>query len=171
LSTTPTKSPEVPRLLKTHGDLFDKHFFLDLDEQSAVLKAHQLIEMVVRDFCYGSVRHPDQLRNLKLSFNQIVGVARSFMFLATPGIEHYWGMVLQLNQLRNLMAHELEPDQKKIDKHRSALISVSGQHTLNESLSWLCGAMSSLLYVSLELHKYSLRPNDGATPSEDSTSQ
>lgn len=44
MSTTPTDPPEIARLMQTHGDLFDKHFSHKLDEQSAVLKAHLLIE-------------------------------------------------------------------------------------------------------------------------------
>ena len=54
MSTTPSENFEVPQLLKTHGDLFSKHFSSELDEQAAVLKAHLLIEGVIRDFCYQS---------------------------------------------------------------------------------------------------------------------
>ena len=60
MSTTPTELPELARLMQTHGDLFDKHFSHNLDEQSAVLKAHLLIEGVVRDFAYSSVPNPER---------------------------------------------------------------------------------------------------------------
>ena len=150
MSTTPSENFEVPQLLKTLGDLFSKHFSSELDEQAAFLKAHLLIEGVIRDFCYQSVRHPDHLRGLRLTFQQIVGLARSFMHFDS-GTERLWGMVNQLNKLRNLMAHELEPDQTKSDKCRDALITASGSATLNDSLSYLCGAMHALLYVSLEI--------------------
>ncbi len=65
--------------------------------------------------------------------------------------EHYWVMVNQLNKLRNLMAHELEPDQAKSDNCRDALVTASGDTTLNGSLAYLCGAMHALVYVSLEI--------------------
>lgn len=67
------------------------------------------------------------------------------------GTERLWGMVHLLNKLRNLMAHELEPDQTKSDKCRDALITAPGSATLNDSLSYLCGAMHAPLYVSLEI--------------------
>ena len=144
------------RLLQTHGDLFDKHFSEDLDEQSAVLKAHLLIEGVIRDFSYRSVRNPEHLRGSRLNFHQIVALARSLICLTGPGVDCFWGMIDQLNRLRNLMAHELEPDQAKFDKCRKALMSLSGTTTLNKSLSYLCGGMNSLLTVSLELQKREL---------------
>ncbi|MCK1789666.1 hypothetical protein [Pseudomonas violetae] len=151
--TEPTEIPEMMRLLQKHGDLFDKYFSEDLDEQSAVLKAHLLIEGVIRDFSYRSVRNPQHLRGSRLNFHQIVALARSLIFFTTPGLDCYWGMIDQLNKLRNLMAHELEPDQAKFDKCRKALMSLSGSDTLNGSLSFLCGGMNSLLTVSLELQK------------------
>ncbi|WP_192563846.1 hypothetical protein [Pseudomonas gozinkensis] len=151
MSATPTdENFEGPQFLKTHGDLFSKHFSSKLDEQSAVLKAHLLIEGVIRDFCYQSVRNPDHLRGLRLTFQQIVGLARSFMPV-NSATEHYWVMVNQLNKLRNLMAHELEPDQAKSDNCRDALVTASGDTTLNGSLAYLCGAMHALVYVSLEI--------------------
>jgi hypothetical protein len=156
MSTTPTELPEMARLFQTHGDLFDKHFSEDLDEQSAVLKCHLLIEGVIRDFSYSSVRNPEHLRGMRLNFQQIVGIARSLMFLTAPGLDRYWGMIDQLNKLRNLMAHELEPDQAKFEKCRKALISLSGTTTVNKSLSFLCGGMNALLTVSLELQRREL---------------
>ncbi|KIK82981.1 hypothetical protein [Pseudomonas sp. W15Feb9B] len=160
MSATPTdENFEGPQFLKTHGDLFSKHFSTELDEQAAVLKAHLLIEGVIRDFCYKSVRNPDHLRGLRLTFQQIVGLARSFMPM-NSGTEHFWGMVNQLNKLRNLMAHELEPDQTKSDKCRDALITASGRSSLNGSLAYLCGVMHALIYVSLEIQARELLSED-----------
>ena len=156
MSTTPTEIPEMMRMVQTHGDLFEKHFSNDLDEQSAVLKAHLLVEGVIRDFCYKSVRNPKHLRGMRLTFQQIVGIARSFIVLTGPGYDLFWNMVEHLNKLRNLMAHELEPDQAKQDKCRKELISLSGLTTLNGSLSYLCGGLNTLLAVSLELQRRKL---------------
>lgn len=160
MSITPAAEINVPHLLKKHGDLFDKHLSPDLDEETAVLKAHLLVEGAIRDFCYGSVRRPNHLRELRLNFPQIVGLARSLMFIDSKGTDRYWSMVNQLNKLRNLMAHELEPDTVKSDKCRSALIQTSGQSTLIDSLSYLCGAIHSLIYASLELHRREHLPED-----------
>ncbi|MGY2962805.1 hypothetical protein ACVWZP_003754 [Pseudomonas sp. TE36184] len=156
MSTTPTEPPEIARLMQMHGDLFDKHFSHKLDEQSAVLKAHLLIEGVIRDFNYRSVQNPEHLRGIRLTFQQVVGIARSLMVIKGAGRNSLWDMTDQLNKLRNLMAHELEPDQVKQDKCRKALMSLSGTATLNESLSFLCGGMNALLMVSLELRKREL---------------
>jgi len=156
MSTIPTDVPEMLWLLQKHGDLFDKHFSEDLDEQSAVLKAHLLLEGVIRDFSYRAVRNPKYLRESRLTFQQIAALARSLMFFSDSTTDRHWGMIDDLNKLRNLMAHELEPDQVKFDKYRNALISASGAATLNKSLSFLCGAMNALLTVSLELQKREL---------------
>lgn len=151
--TTSTEDPShISQLMKKHGALFSKHFSSTLDEQTAVLKAHLLIENIIRDFCYSSVRHPEHLRTSRLSFHQIVGLARSLMFLDSPAIDTFWGMVNQLNLLRNLMAHELEPNEDKIEACKKALMSAAKLSSLNGSLSYLCGVMHSLLPVSLELH-------------------
>ena len=156
MSTTPTEISEMMRMMQTHGDLFEKHFSIDLDEQTAVLKAHLLVEGVIRDFSYKSVRNPEHLRGMRLTFQQIVGIARSFIVLTGPGYDRYWNMIDRLNKLRNLMAHELEPDQAKQDKCRKELISLSGLTTLNGSLSYLCGGLNTLLVVSLELQRRKL---------------
>lgn len=156
MSTTPTEIPEMMRMMQTHGDLFEKHFSVALDEQSAVLKAHLLIEGVLRDYCYKSVRNPEHLRGMRLTFQQIVGIARSFIVFNKPGVDHFWSMIDHLNKLRNLMAHELEPDQAKQDKCRKELISLSKLTTLNAGLSYLCGGLNALLAVSLELQRREL---------------
>lgn len=152
MSNNPYELPEMMRMMQSHGDLFTKHFSGGLDDQTAVLKAHLLIEGVIRDFVYKSVPNPEHLRGVRLTFQQVVGIARSFMRLTGPGVDKLWKMIDHLNKLRNLMAHELEPDQAKQDKCRNELISLSGQPTLNESLSFLSGGMNALLSVSLELH-------------------
>lgn len=139
-----------------------------MDDQTAVLKAHLLVEGLIRDFCFQSVRNPSYLRDLRLNFHQVVQLARSFMVFESPAFDKYWGMVNTLNQLRNLMAHELEPDQARFEKCRKALIAAAAQEqaTLNQSLAFLCGAMNSLLPVALELHRKMSRRYDEADPAD-----
>lgn len=143
-----------------HGDLYDKHFLPDCDEQTAVLKAHLLIEELLRDFCYESVRFPKHLQQARLSFSQVIHLTRALCVLQEPSFDFMWGMLSQLNKLRNFMAHELEPDATKSTACRDALCkaatanriaSNSPAMDLSGSLSYLCGALSAMLQVSLAI--------------------
>jgi|SynMetStandDraft_1070027.scaffolds.fasta_scaffold05596_2 hypothetical protein len=155
--------------MKTHGDLFDKHLLPDLDDQTALLKAHLLIEEMLRDFCYKSVRSPEHLRKARLNFTQVTKLARSLCAFDSAQLGHVWGMVKLVNDLRNFMAHELEPDVIKFETCRDSLIKSSGLKQtesdgspvkrLAPSLSYLCGAMSAMLQVSLAIQF----PDDFAT--------
>ncbi len=103
--------------MQTHGDLFDKHFSHKLDEQSAVLKTHLLIEGVIRDFNYRSVQNPEHLRGIRLTFQQVVGIARSLMVIKGSGSNSLWDMTDQLNKAGSGGRGTLSPLDQGINEH------------------------------------------------------
>lgn len=150
---------------KKNEELFKKHFPGGLDEQSAVLKAHLLIESMLRDFCIGSIPNPAYLQQARLSFNQISLLARSLCDLPIPNLDYVWGLVAKLNSLRNLMAHELEPDQAKMISLRDSIVKVVNDHSKNPNVSfdsltravcYICGLIDALLQVTLAIKDNSI---------------
>ncbi|PNA07176.1 hypothetical protein C1X30_04530 [Pseudomonas sp. FW305-BF6] len=148
-----------------HGDLFSKHFDESVDEQTMILKAHLLVEEMLRDFCISSVVSPQHLLNARLSFSQTVHLAQALFVLPTAGL-YMWPLVKHLNKMRNLMAHELEPNAAKYDECHQAILSIvqnrvgndpdaSRYEKLGSCLSFLCGSLSAALQISLSMAKES----------------
>lgn len=102
-----------------HFVLSDKHLSEDLDELSLILKSHLLIEELLRDFCEHSVGQPKYLRDARLTFKQIFYLARSIYTLNVPRLEWTWGAVASLNDMRNLMAHAIEPNEKSMPRRKA----------------------------------------------------
>lgn len=161
-------SPEGPKVSDfghENSQRFDKHFPKGQDEESAVLKAHLIIESMLRDFCCRSLPDPKYLKEARLSYKQISLLARSLLTL--PGLEFIWTLVAKLNSLRNMMAHELEPDEEKMERLRSSFLTVITSQKRSESdyspndlqgaLSYTCGALSALLYVGLAMRNPDFR--------------
>jgi hypothetical protein len=73
-----------------------------------VLKGHLLIEEQLQGFLRAISRHPKSLDDARLNFMQTVHLAR-----ALGGLPHcdrsLWTLVVDLNKLRNRLAHRLEP--------------------------------------------------------------
>lgn len=112
-----------------HFVLAEKHLGEDLDELTIILKSHLLIEELLRDSCEYSVGHPKYLRDARLSFKQILCLARSIYTLNVPRLEWTWGALNSLNTIRNLMAHAIEPDEKKYGMARDVIIKEVMSHT------------------------------------------
>ncbi|MFE2005368.1 hypothetical protein ACFW6U_08225 [Pseudomonas guariconensis] len=158
--------PEIPELSSftdRHSELYDKHFPKGQDEESAVLKAHLLIESMLRDFCYRSLPDPEPVKEARLTFKQISLLARSLFLFPVDGLNYVWGLIAKLNLLRNMMAHELEPDPVKMEKLRTSYLTTISSNRLNtdpalfpsdlrEALSYTCGVLSAMLLVSLAMN-------------------
>jgi hypothetical protein len=143
-----------------HILLADKHLGADLDELTALLKSHLLIEELLRDFCGRSVGHPKYLRDARLSFKQILNLARSIYTLNVPRLDWTWGAVNSLNTMRNLMAHAIEPDEKKYGMARDVIIKEVMSHTslvapevptFQGAVSYLAGVFGGQLQAYLIL--------------------
>jgi len=150
----------LPEFMNKHGDLFDKHFPPDLDDESMILKAHLLVESLMRDFCTSSVPHPERLKEAKFQFHQVLSLARALCprdgkFLDLCDV--LWGVALNLNQLRNAMAHELEPDPQKIESRKKAIIDLVNKRrgrgqdiaSLRGCLEFALGALGAFFQVVL----------------------
>jgi hypothetical protein len=158
-------SPDTFEFMARHEALFAKHLDGELDEQALILKAHLLLEELLRDFCTRSVSHPNHLRKARLSFNQTVQLARSLCTLSNPAFDWAWSVVEHLNKMRNLMAHELEPDQAKFEECRKKIIAavlsaatpsdIESNANLKElrgSLSFSCGVMATVLQIGIAMN-------------------
>lgn len=140
-----------------HFALSDKHLSNALDDMTLILKTHLLLEELLRDFCESSLSHPKYLREARLTFKQILNLARSINTLNAPRLEWTWGAVGNVNTMRNLMAHALEPDERKFASSKEAVIKAVMSHTSSETptfqgaLSYLYGVLGGLLQASLIL--------------------
>jgi hypothetical protein len=72
-----------------------------------VLKGHLLVEAELERFLHAASRHPDQLNDARLSFVQKTCLVRAFG--GWPPEDSLWLFIIQLNVLRNRLAHRLEP--------------------------------------------------------------
>lgn len=142
-----------------HGDLFSKHFEKVLDDESAILKAHLLIEEMLRDFCLEVVPNPLFLRGARLTFKQTMLLARSLLNppVRDLNLDWVWNSLNQINKLRNMLAHELEPSHSKSDEIKQVIINICREErkgmlteapTFRGALSYLCGALHAILYIS-----------------------
>lgn len=78
------------------------------DPTYSVLKAHLLLEELLRAFIAKTLPHPEVLRGARLTFAQLLAVARSCCTRVSP--DHWmWKAIADLNKLRNMLSHEVEP--------------------------------------------------------------
>jgi hypothetical protein len=127
---TPSMIDVDPLYISTkHHSLVDKHLGDDLDELTLILKSHLLIEELLHDFCDSFVGRPKYLRDARLTFKQTLNLARSIYTLDAPRLEWTWGAVGCLNTMRNLMAHAIEPDEKKYASAKEVIVKGVMAHT------------------------------------------
>jgi hypothetical protein len=74
-----------------------------------VLKAHLLFEELLRDFLKKQLRHPEAIQGARLSFAQVLKLSQALA--STLDTDDWrWKALIELNRLRNSMAHEFESD-------------------------------------------------------------
>ncbi len=76
------------------------------DETLLILRTHLLVEERLRDVLARICRAPDELRAARLSFHQVLSVCRA---VVGRHDEPAWDFVARLNEVRNRMAHHLDP--------------------------------------------------------------
>jgi hypothetical protein len=76
------------------------------DTTLLILRTHLLIEERLRDIIGRVCRAPEEVRGARLTFYQILCICRA---LVGRHAEPPWGFVERLNEVRNRMAHHLDP--------------------------------------------------------------
>ena len=71
-----------------------------------ILRAHLLIEERLRDILVQVSRSPEELRTARLSFYQALILCRAILGRQD---DPAWGFIGRLNEVRNRIAHHLEP--------------------------------------------------------------
>jgi hypothetical protein len=74
-----------------------------------VLKSHLLLEELLRDFLSKQLRHPEAINGARLTFNQILKLAQGLASTLEPD-DWRWTALIDLNRLRNALAHEFESE-------------------------------------------------------------
>jgi hypothetical protein len=76
------------------------------DPTLLVLRTHLLVEERLRDIINRICRAPSEVRSGRLSFYQVLYLCRAIIGRHD---EPAWGFVERLNEVRNRMAHQLDP--------------------------------------------------------------
>ncbi len=87
-------------------DAMKQHLDRTEDPTLLILRAHLLIEERLRDVLARICRSPDELPAARLSFHQVLCLCRAVVGRYE---EPAWGFVTRLNEVRNRMAHRLDP--------------------------------------------------------------
>lgn len=127
---------------------FSEHLPLNsTDRTLVVLKGHLLVEEMLRQYVDQKFDKPEELAAARLTFQQCLCLARAFE--SNPLHEKLWLSVEKLNNLRNKLAHSLEP--KNIDAHiKEFLYLLSNFEILDEERKF--GALTScVLAICLSL--------------------
>lgn len=87
-------------------DTMTQHLGVTDDPTLLILKGHLLVEERLRDVLARICRSHEEVPAARLSFHQVLWLCR-----AVVGREEdpAWGFVTRLNEVRNRMAHRLEP--------------------------------------------------------------
>lgn len=86
-------------MMKQHLDGTD-------DPTLLILKAHLLVEERLRDVLARIRRSPEEVAAVRLSFHQALCLCRAVVGRQE---DPAWGFIARLNEVRNRMAHRLEP--------------------------------------------------------------
>lgn len=76
---------------------------------SLVLRGHLIIEELLFTAVAAHCRDPEHLDSARLRFPQLVSLLRALEKISSVP-SHYWNALLELNALRNCLAHRLEPE-------------------------------------------------------------
>jgi hypothetical protein len=76
------------------------------DPTLLILRAHLLVEELLRDIVDRACQAPDELAPARLSFYQAYCLCRA---IVGKSDDRVWGFIARLNEVRNRMAHHLEP--------------------------------------------------------------
>jgi len=129
---------------------FMQHIGVGLgDETLIVLKGHLLLEDLMREFCSSKMENPKPLEEARLGFSQIAALTHSL--LKHPMQQWVWAGVKKVNNLRNMLAHNLEPN--NYERKRNELITfICEQDDNNELLEKFTNTSQRLATSILVIH-------------------
>lgn len=88
---------------------FLEHLPADTQEKSLIaIKGHLLLEVILKEYIYDRVRHPDRLKNKYITFANLIDFASSLE--DNNNIQWIWKALRLANQIRNQLAHSLSPE-------------------------------------------------------------
>ncbi len=127
-----------------------KHHLENTDDPTLlILRAHLLVEERLREILARISRSRDELPGARLSFYQVLMLCRA---VVGRHDEPAWGFVARLNEVRNRMAHHLDPgdlDGRNQRQHPAqggvctrgrGLTSHSTRPPGSHALAWVTGA-------------------------------
>jgi hypothetical protein len=76
------------------------------DPTLLILRAHLLVEELLRDILDRTCQAPNELPPARLSFYQVYCLCRA---IVGKSDDRVWDFIARLNEVRNRMAHHLEP--------------------------------------------------------------
>jgi len=136
------------RLLYDSGDLV-----------STILRGHLIVEELL--FSYVSIHCEDvaHLKNARLRFPQLVAMVRALERLPTM-TEEVWTAVMELNALRNVLSHQLEPIDltERLNKFVARIEGLLDPGTWSKSTDaterfrWAVGVLSGMLSASTSIN-------------------
>ncbi|WP_144007160.1 hypothetical protein [Pelomonas sp. KK5] len=98
------------------------------DVTLTVLKGHLVVEELLYAIAEEHLENPQYLSKARLSFAQLLYVVRALNFIPLP--EEAWQGMVELNALRNALAHKLQPKDVTERLERLYSLCVIGQEPL-----------------------------------------
>lgn len=96
---------------KKYEETFNRYLFMVTpkigDPTYSILRSHLLFEELLRDYIALNFRHPEVLEGARLTFAQVLAIAKAGAIYTKPNIWH-WTALEKLNKLRNLLAHHID---------------------------------------------------------------
>lgn len=100
-------------------EAFMKHLPVESRDKTLIaLKGHLLLETALREYIYRRVSLPERLEKKQMSFASLIDFASCLEFNAR--IDWIWKALRKANQIRNQLAHQLEP--AKLEETEDALV-------------------------------------------------
>ena len=120
------------------------------DSTYSLLKAHLLFEELLRAYLARALPHPQALNGARLTFVQLLAVARSCSTRVPPD-NWIWRAMGDLNRLRNMLSHEAQPKAmaEKIEAYVNLIVKNTKGPMPDPSVSY--GAGERLTYGQVDM--------------------
>jgi hypothetical protein len=140
-----------------------KHLPEDGDLSLTVLKGHLLVEELLSVLVQSAVKYPRAIEEANLGFYQLASMAKALVY-EEGDLGSIWDSIFALNQLRNSLAHNLEPPdlEKRLRRffggdsggppEADKFVAAEAQRPMRDMIAMICGVLMG----------YMSRPPEGA---------